>query len=155
MTVYNLITPLHRFVIERSADLLVGSRPCGFHCVEMAPRVAASYHGIFRTELLVSRALRVGNSIKSKRLKFLGSIRVHFLTYNFGRPIELWMLLLLQNPGNSGFWAALKSSILLLDQVREITTRKTCMVTHVFINVHFLSCQKSNCLLILHHIWWS
>lgn len=89
MTAYNLITPLHRFVIERSADLLVGSRPCGFHCVEMAPRVAASYHGIFRTELLVSRALRVGNSIKSKRLKFLGSIRVHFLTYNFGRPIEL------------------------------------------------------------------
>lgn len=52
MTAYNLITPLHRFVIERSADLLVGSRPCGFHCVEMAPRVAASYHGIFRTELL-------------------------------------------------------------------------------------------------------
>lgn len=95
MTVYNLITPLQRFVIERSADLLVGSRPCGFHCVEMAPQVAASYHGIFRTELLVSRALRVGNSIKSKRLKFLGSIRVHFLTYNFGRPIELCMLLLL------------------------------------------------------------
>lgn len=95
MTVYNLITPLQRFVIERSADLLVGSRPCGFHCVEMAPRVAASYHGIFRTELLVSRALRVGNSIMSKRLKFLGSIRVHFLTYNFGRPIELCMLLLL------------------------------------------------------------
>lgn len=97
MTVYNLITPLQRFVIERSADLLVGSRPCGFHCVEMAPRVAASYHGIFRTELLVSRALRVGNSIKSKRLnfKFLGSIRVHFLTYNFGRPTELCMLLLL------------------------------------------------------------
>lgn len=70
MTVYNLITSLHRFVIERSADLLDGSRPRGFHCVEMAPWVAASYHGIFRTELQVSRAVRVGNSIKRKRLKF-------------------------------------------------------------------------------------
>lgn len=35
-----------------------------------APWVAASYHGIFRTELQVSRALRVGNSINRKRLKF-------------------------------------------------------------------------------------
>lgn len=70
MTVYNLITSLHRFVNERSADLFDGSRPCGFHCEEIAPWVAASYHGIFRTELQVSRALRVGNSIKRKRLKF-------------------------------------------------------------------------------------
>lgn len=70
MTVYNLSTSLHRFVNERSADLFDGSRPCGFHCEEIAPWVAASYHVIFRTELQVSRALRVGNSIKRKRLKF-------------------------------------------------------------------------------------
>lgn len=47
MTVYNLSTSLHRFVNERSADLFDGSRPCGFHCEEIAPWVAASYHGIF------------------------------------------------------------------------------------------------------------
>lgn len=94
---------------------------------------------------------------KEQKIEVLGSIGVHFLTYNFGRPIELWMLLLLllkyTTPWEQRFLSGVEivyCSILLLDQVREITTRKTCMVTHVFINVHFLSCQKSNCLLISH-----
>lgn len=86
MTVYNLSTSLHRFVNERSADLFDGSRPCGFHCEVhpgSLPHITGFSPGITRTPC------RKFN--KEEKIEVLGSIRVHFLTHDLGRPIELLM----------------------------------------------------------------